>query len=418
VVDQFGDREPVEQRGKDGDPSVTTSVNDNWAYALSEATHLYNHPDWWTAANSAMDVKHASRSVVWINPDYVVVYDRATTGKPNRFKRFNLVLMNKPAITGSIARISINGQTLTVQSLMPANATVREEHFWKTDPSQEFSQPSLLEMANDRLVIEDTANPSDVRFLTILQGTDASVSADQATAIHSTSGTPYDGAWFRNTSVVFPTTVGQTLTWTSYNLPSSITRHLITGLTPGTAYDVKINSGGGTTTVTVAPGTALVADIGGVIGIGFPASANPTQGGVVLGQALIGPSGSASGGSGGGTGGSSGRGTCSGSYTKAGSGYTGCTAPNALVGEGIYFYDTVGKRVYWQHNGQWVLIADGGGTTVYTKTGTTYTGEGAPHQLIADGASYYDTVETRTYTQQGGSWVLIPLTTANNGARH
>jgi hypothetical protein len=23
-----------------------------------------------------------------------------------------------------------------------------------------------------------------------------------------------------------------------------------------------------------------------------------------------------------------------------------------------------------------------------------------------------------TYTQQGGSWVLIPLTTANNGARH
>jgi hypothetical protein len=248
--------------------------------------------------------------------------------------------------------------------------------------------------------------------------------ADQATAIHSTSGTPYDGVWLRNTSVVFPTTLGQTFTWTSYNLPSSITRHLITGLTPGAAYDVKINSGGGTTTVTVAPGTALVADIGGVIGIGFPASVNPTQGGVVLGQALIGPSGGANGGSGGGTGGSSGsgggsgRGTCSGSYTKAGSGYTGCTAPNALVGEGIYFYDTVGKRVYWQHNGQWVLIADGGGTTVYTKTGTTYTGEGAPHQLITDGASYYDTVEMRTYTQQGGSWVLIPLTTANNGARH
>jgi len=42
---------------------------------------------------------------------------------------------------------------------------------------------------------------------------------------------------------------------------------------------------------------------------------------------------------------------------------------------------------------QWVLIADGGGTTVYTKTSTTYTGKGAPHQLIADGASYYDTVK-------------------------
>jgi hypothetical protein len=180
---------------------------------------------------------------------------------------------------------------------MPPNATVREEHFWKTDPSQEFSQPSLLEMANDRLVIEDTTNPSDVRFLTVLQGTDVSVSADPATAIHSTSGTPYDGAWFKNTSVVFPTTLGQTFTWTSYNLPNSVTRHLITGLTPGAAYDLKINTGGGMTTVTVGPGTALVADVGGVIGIGFPASANPTQGGVVVGQALIGPSGSVSGGS-------------------------------------------------------------------------------------------------------------------------
>src|SRR5258705_12031328 len=134
---------------------------------------------------------------------------------PNRLKRFNLVLMNNPTITGSVARIGINGQILTVQSLMPANATVREEHFWKTDPSQEFNQPSLLEMANDRLVIEDTTNPSDVRFLTVLQGTDASVSADQATAIRSTSGTPYDGAWFRNTSVVFLTNLGQTFTWTS-----------------------------------------------------------------------------------------------------------------------------------------------------------------------------------------------------------
>jgi len=61
-----------------------------------------------------------------------------------------------------------------------------------------------------------------------------------------------------------------------------------------------------------------------VIGIGFPASVNPTEGGVVLGQALIGPLGAASGGSGGGTGGGSGSGgrsgggTCSGAYTKAG----------------------------------------------------------------------------------------------------
>jgi hypothetical protein len=285
--------------GNDGDPSVTTSVNDNWAYALSEATHLYNHPDWWTAANSAMDVKHASRSVVWINPDYVVVYDRATTGKPEPLQALQPRADEQADDHGQCrpyrhqwpdpdSPVADAGQRYRARGAFLENRSVA---------GVQPAEPSW--MANDRLVIEDTANPSDVRFLTVLQGTDASVSADQATAIHSTSGTPYDGAWLRNTSVVFPTILGQTFTWTSYHLLSSITRHLITGLTPGAAYHVKINSGGGTTTVTVAPGSALLADIGGVIGIGFPASVNPTQGGVVLGQALIGPLSAASGGSGG-----------------------------------------------------------------------------------------------------------------------
>ena len=84
--------------------------------------------------------------------------------------------------------------------------------------------------------------------------------------------------------------------------------------------------------MTVAPGSALLADIGGVIGIGFPASVNPTQGGVVLGQASIGPLGAASGGSGGGTGSGSGSGGRSGGGICFRGLYQGRRGPHRLLG--------------------------------------------------------------------------------------
>jgi len=37
---------------------------------------------------------------------------------------------------------------------------------------------------------------------------------------------------------------------------------------------------------------------------------------------------------------------------------------------------------------------------------TSYSGAGAPEQLIGQVVTYYDTIEKRTYTQIGSSWVL------------
>jgi hypothetical protein len=155
-----------------------------------------------------MGVTGVSRSLVWLNPDHVIVYDRGTTKSPGRFKRFNLVLMNLPTISGNTARIVAGGQSLTVQSLMPAAGTLYEQHFWTSSPSQEFQTPSILETANDRLIIEDKSEPLDVRYLTVLQGSDANVAADPATAIHSIAGAAFDGASVGNTAMVFPTTLG------------------------------------------------------------------------------------------------------------------------------------------------------------------------------------------------------------------
>jgi hypothetical protein len=278
--------------GSFGDPSVTMSVNDNWAYALADATNLYNHPDWWTAANNANAVQNASRSIVWLNPDHVIVYDRADTSQAGLFKRFNLDLTAVPSISGSTATVTTSGgQMLTVQSLLPAGASVYEQHSWTTDPSQEFDAPSLLETCTNRLVIEDATNPASTRFLTVLQGTDSGVAADAATAVASAAGTAYAGAYVGNTVAMFPVSLGGSFASTSYAVPSSVTRHLVTGLVPGAGYTVSTKSSGGTTTVTVTAGGATVADIGGVVAVGFPASADPTIGGTKAGWTLTNPNG-------------------------------------------------------------------------------------------------------------------------------
>jgi hypothetical protein len=52
---------------------------------------------------------------------------------------------------------------------------------------------------------------------------------------------------------------------------------------------VKTTTAGGQTTVTLTTGGSMVADIGGVIGVGFPASATPTIGGSAAGFKMVNP---------------------------------------------------------------------------------------------------------------------------------
>eukprot|EP01037_Dinobryon_pediforme_P025441 gene25441-27597_t len=357
--------------GYTGDPTTLLSVNSSWSFAQSDATNLYNHPDWWTASRNALDIQHASRSIVWLNQTHVIAYDRAISGKTGRFKRFNLVTQAPPTISGKTARVVANGQALTVQSLLPTTASLREEHFWTTNPAQEVNATAELDTSYDRLVIEDTAKPTTVRFLTVLQGADAGATADTATAFTSTSGAAFDGAWVGNSAVVFPQSITSAVTATSYQVPASVTRHLITGLTPGAGYNVTLTTSGNVTTVALTTGTAYTADAGGVIGIGFPAPAFPPQTGAFIGTALINPNGS--GGTGGGTPNPpppTPSPTCGTVTKQKTNSYIGYCAPLALISNGVYFYDMNGQRVYWQQSSKWQLINDGGAPKTYTQTAT------------------------------------------------
>ena len=89
--------------GNAGDPTTISSNGTGYTYATSDLTNLYNRPDQWSTNDNATDIKQATRSVLWINKDYVVVYDRATSIHDGLFKTFNLSLATSPAIKGNVA---------------------------------------------------------------------------------------------------------------------------------------------------------------------------------------------------------------------------------------------------------------------------------------------------------------------------
>ena len=97
---------------------------DGWFYALGDATALYN----WTR-DERNDVKHASRSVVWLEPDHVVVYDRAETGA---VRTVQAVLApgcpHRPRSPArSRRRARPGGQQVFSTTLLPADAAVSSE---------------------------------------------------------------------------------------------------------------------------------------------------------------------------------------------------------------------------------------------------------------------------------------------------
>jgi hypothetical protein len=64
-----------------GDPTILAlSVAPGYAYVHGDATNLYN-----SDYEGSTDILHASRSIVWLAPDMIVVYDRAASTTDGRF---------------------------------------------------------------------------------------------------------------------------------------------------------------------------------------------------------------------------------------------------------------------------------------------------------------------------------------------
>ena len=243
----------------DDDPALLAqSFGSDYAYALGDATRLYN-----SASEASSEVSHASRSILWLAPDAVFVYDRAETTVANRFKRFWLQLANAATLTGNRAvSTTAKGQVLGLTSLLPASAVLAnvDGDAHDSDIARKIANHEPMRV---RLSITAPGMPQSTRFLTVLQGADASAQLVSATLVQS-GDTAWQGAAFGSTAVLFPNAVSGPRSF-SLTLPAGISRVLVTGLAANGRYSLS-KSG---TTLTLAEGGAQRADAGGVLDVRF-----------------------------------------------------------------------------------------------------------------------------------------------------
>jgi hypothetical protein len=239
-----------------GDPTTQISNGTGYVYANTDMTKLYNRPSIWTPGNAMNAITQATRSIVWLNNDYIVVYDRATSSVPGLFKRWNLTLITDPVISGKVAAETLpSGQQLFVQSLLPASSSITARNV-----TGDLSSIAELEDAQYVMTIQDPSNPTDTRFLHVLQGANAGAAMVPASYVQSTSGTPFDGAVFGSAAVYFPVNAAPA----SVNavLPAAgVHTVLITGLAPNGSYAVSAANGA----IIIGPGSGYTADAAGVI---------------------------------------------------------------------------------------------------------------------------------------------------------
>jgi hypothetical protein len=253
-----------------GDPSTITSNGPGYVYASSNLTNLYNLPNQYSAAEAATDVTQATRSVLWLNnassnvngSDFIVVYDRATTQHSGLFKYFNLCLVTAPTTqlnangVTAATEVLTTGEQLFIQTLLPQNAA-----------ASYFNGAALLNPVADTeptqfvYQVQNPTNPSDVRFLHVLQGSDAGTQMVAASYVQSASGTPFDGALFGSSAVFFPQSATVPFAGVTLTLPASVQTLLVAGLTPGAGYTVTVANG----VVTISAGGTSAADSAGLL---------------------------------------------------------------------------------------------------------------------------------------------------------
>ena len=116
-----------------------------------------------------------------------------------------------------------------------------------------------------RLRVEAPGGPADVRFLHVLQGMDAGLTADEAILVESEGGTPFAGVAVAGTVVMFPVEAGAVVESITYTAPVITTRHLVTGLEPGSGWDIATEAAGDGVRITITPGSTETANDAGVL---------------------------------------------------------------------------------------------------------------------------------------------------------
>jgi hypothetical protein len=243
-------------------PQPVYSDAPDYLYAYGDSTNLYN-----TDYEDLHGVTHVSRSLVWLKPDVIVVYDRALTQSVTSIKRFMLNFPADATVTDRLVTMTTaQGQQFFITSLLPADGVITVSE-WQDEAS---SAPAGYEPMRYKLEVMPPAG-TEVRFLHVLQGADAGAGALPADNIVS-ADSDYQGAVVGDTVVLFQVVVGEPAAAVSYEAPAAIQRHVITGLAPNTEYAAAVTISGNAmqVTITPTPSTGILTDTAGVLWLNAP----------------------------------------------------------------------------------------------------------------------------------------------------
>lgn len=230
------------------------SFYSDFTYAAGDATNLYN-----SESEGATDVAHASRDLVWLQPDWVVVYDRADA-PDGRFKRVWWQLPQAAMVTGSQAQMTTAaGQHLFITNYLPAGATMQ-----LVDSANDGVEDTVatFEPMTERIMVEAPAGAS-ARFLHLVQGADGGASPTIGTVIETADG--FVGLVVNQTAVLFAENWDQPFTSLTYTAPAGTTQHIITGLPPSAGYAVTVEETAEGVTLTLSPNGDILSDEAGVL---------------------------------------------------------------------------------------------------------------------------------------------------------
>ena len=246
-----------------GDPTTAVSSGPGYVFTDSNITNLYNRPSVWTPSNSVSDISQATRSILWLNGDYTVVYDRAVSVHSGLFKRFNLCLPTNPVTSGSLTTETLaSGQKLFINTLLPKAPAISTK-----SGIDGLSTIALLTPMQWILTVEDPTHAASTRFLHVLQGANPGAFPAKAAYIQSASGTAFEGAAVNGAAVYFPVNTVTQIATTAFVLPANTSTVYIMGLNAQKGYTVSAKTTSGVTTVTIAVGGTSVADAAGMLRI-------------------------------------------------------------------------------------------------------------------------------------------------------
>ena len=227
---------------------VAHTETPRYVYALGDATDLFN-----SEHEGIKDVAAATRAILWLSPDHVVVFDRAATRADGRFKRFYLNTPTRPSLHGRQASMKTpKGQYLHITSLLPADAklTVSDIDSFQKDERAENDPISA------RLCVESWSR--EVEFLHVLQASDRSAVAEPTLV---DAGRAFVAVAVRDVVAVFPRQPPGDGGELSLVAPAAARALVVTGLQPNGEYHF-VQEG---RRLGVVKGSGVRADRGGVL---------------------------------------------------------------------------------------------------------------------------------------------------------